>query len=346
MISVTPNPAATNSSVPGVAAMAAPAVPSPFDAILTLESLAATCAALDSSPLGGGALEGGSLEGLDDSADDAETDGEEPLAFLAGLLTVVAPSPPAAQTASNDDAVEAAIDDALGGQARHTAAPEEQIATSATSATSATIATIATTAAPTAAVTGTDVAMAGKLLAIADPAAANEAVDAASTDATTAQDATAGISRAAEWLSHGPRHVAGAARDVIPTPVHSPRWTEDFGARVSLMVRGGESSASLQLSPVDLGPVDINVTVRDSQASIHFGAAQAETRALLEASIPRLREMLVAQGFNLLDASVSQGFARQARPDVPAAMRPGTESEGEVVEVTRITANGLLDLYA
>ncbi len=188
--------------------------------------------------------------------------------------------------------------------------------------------------------------MAAKLLAAVDPAAANETLDAATSDATTAQDATAEIARAAEWLSHGPRHVAGAARDSIPTSVHSPRWAEDFGARVSLMVRGGESSASLQLSPVDLGPVEVNVTVRDSQASIHFGAAQAETRALLEASIPRLREMLAAQGFNLLDASVSQGFARQARPDAPRAIGQGAEADGEVREVTRITANGLLDLYA
>ncbi len=338
MISVTPNPATTNGNAPGVAAMAAPAVASPFDAILTLESLAATCAALDSSPLGGGALEGGSLGGLEDSADDAESDGEEPLAFLAGLMSV-APSAPPAQTASNDDAVEAAIDDALGGQARHAAAPDEHISTPATSAPGT------SSAAPAIGAASIDVAMAGKLLAVAD-STANEAVDAAAAEATSAQDATAGIARAAEWLNHGPRHVAGAARDVIPTPVHSPRWAEDFGARVSLMVRGGESSASLQLSPVDLGPVEVNVTVRDSQASIHFGAAQAETRALLEASIPRLREMLAAQGFNLLDASVSQGFARQSRPDVPAALRSGAEPDGEVIEATRITANGLLDLYA
>lgn len=339
MISVTPNPATTNSSAPGVPAIAAPAVASPFDAILTLESLAATCAALDSSPLGGGPLEGSSLEGLDDSADDTETDAEEPLGFLAGLLSVVAPAAKPAQTEPKEGAVEAAIDDALGGQARHAAVPDEQIATPATTTPTA------SAAAPTTDAASIDVAMAGKLLAIADPAAANEAVDAAGTDATAAQDATAEISRAAEWLSHGPRHVAGAARDVIPTPVHSPRWAEDFGARVSLMVRGGESSASLQLSPVDLGPVDINVTVRDSQASIHFGAAQAETRALLEASIPRLREMLAAQGFNLLDASVSQGFARQSRPDVPAAIRPGADPD-EVLETTRVTVNGLLDLYA
>jgi flagellar hook-length control protein FliK len=337
MISVTPNPATTNSSTPGVPAISAAALASPFDAILTLESLAATCAALDSSPLGGGALEGGSLEGLEDPADDSDTDAEEPLAFLAGLLNVVAPAAAPAQGASNDEVVEAAIDDALGGQARHAAVQDEQVSTTAASA---------STAAPATDATGIDVALAGKLLAVADPAAANEAVDAAATEATSAQDATAGIARAAEWLSHGPRHVAGAGRDVVATPVHSPRWAEDFGARVSLMVRGGESSASLQLSPVDLGPVEVNVTVRDSQASIHFGAAQAETRALLEASIPRLREMLAAQGFNLLDASVSQGFARQSRPDVPAVLRSGADSEGEALETTRISVNGLLDLYA
>ena len=64
------------------------------------------------------------------------------------------------------------------------------------------------------------------------------------------------------------------------------------------MVRTGESSASLQLTPVDLGPLEVNVAVRDNQATVHFGAANAETRALLEASMPRLREMLAPQGFS------------------------------------------------
>jgi flagellar hook-length control protein FliK len=226
--------------------------------------------------------------------------------------------------------VDVAIDDALAGQARHAAADPN--------------ATPATNAAPDAATTSTDVAMAGKLLAALDPTASK--ADGSAVDAATTQDATAGIARAAEWLSHGPRHIVGAAHDSIPTPVHSPRWAEDFSTRVALMVRGGESSASLQLTPVDLGPVEISVTVRDSQASIHFGAAQADTRALIEASIPRLREMLAAQGFNLMDASVSQGFSRQARPDAPPPIGPGGDPDTEVREVTRMTANGLLDLYA
>ena len=74
------------------------------------------------------------------------------------------------------------------------------------------------------------------------------------------------------------------------------------------LVRAGESQAALQLTPVDLGPVDVTVTVRDSQATIHFGAAQAETRALIEASLPKLREMLAAQGFQSTRRECLSGF--------------------------------------
>ena len=113
-----------------------------------------------------------------------------------------------------------------------------------------------------------------------------------------------------------------------------------------MMVRGGESKASLQLTPVDLGPVEVNVTVRDSQATVHFGAAQADTRALLEASLPRLREMLAAQGFHLMDASVSQGLARQARQDAPAATHHTAEPEVETRTARSVHLTSLLDLYA
>ena len=93
--------------------------------------------------------------------------------------------------------------------------------------------------------------------------------------------------------------------------------------------------------------MDVSVTVTDSQASIHFGAAQAETRALIEASIPRLREMLAAQGFQLADASVSQGFARQPRGDTPTAGRGAAEPDAEAA--SRRARDGFedcLDLYA
>jgi flagellar hook-length control protein FliK len=85
--------------------------------------------------------------------------------------------------------------------------------------------------------------------------------------------------------------------------------------------------------------------VRDNQATVHFGAANAETRALLEASIPRLREMLASQGFQLMDSSVSHGFARPTRHEAAGTPRGNEVGESPtVVTTTHIT--GLLDLYA
>jgi flagellar hook-length control protein FliK len=315
MIAATPAPAASGGSATGAAVnTATPA--SPFDAILTLEALAAT---------------GGS-----DTDDGDEADGENggPLAFLVHLLNFAAPTTP--EASEGGDVV---IGDAAGGKAN----PQSGDPAGA-------LIPAGTTDDASGAVTGTDAdaaaAAAGKML-LADTALATGKADTGTKDAPSTLDPTAQLARAAEMLAPGPRHAAGAVHDRIATPVHSPRWAEDLGARMAMMVRGAESSASLQLTPVDLGPVEVSVTVRDSQASIHFGAAQAETRALLEASIPKLREMLAAQGFNLLDASVSQGFSRQARSDAPTPARiGGLEPELEARETARVMALGLLDTYA
>jgi hypothetical protein len=56
--------------------------------------------------------------------------------------------------------------------------------------------------------------------------------------------------------------------------------------------------------------------------------------------------MLAAQGFNLMDASVSQGFARQPRSDAPTPARLDAVTETEAQLTTRVTALGLLDTYA
>jgi flagellar hook-length control protein FliK len=132
----------------------------------------------------------------------------------------------------------------------------------------------------------------------------------------------------------------------LTTHVRDPRWADELGNRLASMVRTGESSASLQMTPVDLGPLEVNVAVRDNQATVHFGAASAETRALLEASIPRLREMLAAQGFQLMDSSVSHGFARQTRHEASGTPRVDGIGEAPIASAQTTHITGLLDLYA
>jgi len=312
-------------SSPAAPAAATTPAKGAFDAILALENLAATCNALSPATLEG------VVEGLSEAqeGEDVDEDGEEgelgALEFLAALLNTPTPFKPQVANAAEGGGESAEAAGSISSQAGR--APAEAAMTLATTDLNA-----ANDASP------------DKLLAVAGQAA--NAVDGLTTSGDGNVDPAAQIARSAELFAQSPRHAAAAERPGIPTPVRDPRWAEEFATRMTMMVRGGESQASLQLSPVDLGPMDVSVTVKDSQASIHFGAAQAETRALIEASIPRLREMLAAQGFHLMDASVSQGFSRQAQQG-QATGNGGVSSEPDAaVTVAHVTATGLLDLYA
>lgn len=133
----------------------------------------------------------------------------------------------------------------------------------------------------------------------------------------------------------------------LSTPVHDTRWADALAHRLVLMARDGESVASLKLVPVDLGPLDIQISVRDGEASVHFGAAHQETRAVLEASMPRLRELLSAQGLQLSNATVSHQSGGQNRPERSSA--PGAVAAvGEETEVAsaQVISTSLLDTYA
>jgi len=141
--------------------------------------------------------------------------------------------------------------------------------------------------------------------------------------------------------------VAPAAGPRLSTPVHDARWADALAHRLVMMARDGESSASLKLVPQDLGPLDIQINVRDGEASVHFGAANQETRAALEASLPRLRELLGAQGLQLSNATVSHQSGGQNRPERSS----GTAAVGAVAEETEAASSqavstSLLDIYA
>ncbi|HEV7608923.1 MAG TPA: flagellar hook-length control protein FliK [Steroidobacteraceae bacterium] len=156
------------------------------------------------------------------------------------------------------------------------------------------------------------------------------------------------------WMSAMSDVTGKRGPDMVPvtearlsTPVHDTRWADALAHRLVLMARDGESVASLKLVPVDLGPLDIQITVRDGEASVHFAAAHQETRAVLEASMPRLRELLSAQGLQLSNSSVSHQSAGHGRPERSSA--PGAVGAvGDETEVTsaKVISTSLLDIYA
>jgi flagellar hook-length control protein FliK len=137
----------------------------------------------------------------------------------------------------------------------------------------------------------------------------------------------------------------------LPSQVGTDAWTDELGTKLTWMAHQGIESASLQLSPEHLGPLQVNISVHDGQASVWFGAAQPDTRAALEQSLPQLRQLFASQGLSLADAGVSResprGQDRQnsSRSTAPTATIAAVHLDSSGSQ-TAAGGLGLLDTYA
>jgi len=96
-----------------------------------------------------------------------------------------------------------------------------------------------------------------------------------------------------------------AAEQQIDTPVNHPGFGEAVGVTISQLARNGVHEARLQLNPAELGPVSVHIAMNGQEARIELGAAQAQTRAMLDASLPALTEAFRADGLVLAASQVS-----------------------------------------
>lgn len=163
-----------------------------------------------------------------------------------------------------------------------------------------------------------------------------------------------------------------ASADASPAGPPPAPGRPDFGealarhavhhARIA-MQGDGLHQVSIQLHPVEMGPLSVAIEVRGEQARIEFGAAHAETRLHLEAALPRLSEALRAEGLVLAHGVVhagacaqpSEGWGQPPRPrdPPPGPARARAEDDGDepgdaqppARRPMRI-AGGRLDLYA
>jgi len=115
------------------------------------------------------------------------------------------------------------------------------------------------------------------------------------------------------------------------------------------MAHQGNQIGSLQVSPAELGPIDVRIAVHGDQASVWFGAAHADTRAALEQALPRLKQLFASQGLALADMGVWREPPRQ-QGHAPAVATVATAAREETaVQSVSAVANthaGLIDLYA
>ena len=136
-----------------------------------------------------------------------------------------------------------------------------------------------------------------------------------------------------------------AVRAEVAAPIGHPSFGDDLSYKVLVLTGQRVQSAELSVTPADLGPISVSIEVRGQEAALSFGAAHATTRAALEDALPRLREMLAAQGLQLAQAQVGdvprRGFGDAPRgqgargggsgSDAPRALQgvAGTEAGGQ-----------------
>ncbi len=166
---------------------------------------------------------------------------------------------------------------------------------------------------------------------------------------------------AASSLINGARPIVAVAQaaplsTAIPLPVQDPGWSNAFANRITWMVRDKVQTAEIRLNPERLGPIEVRIELNDDQARVTISSQHAAVRDIIDSSMPRLREMLNAQGFNLADAQVTDQSLKdrrqqQAQDGGRDDQRSG--SAGHEIASGRDTVvegvdglNGAIDFYA
>lgn len=86
----------------------------------------------------------------------------------------------------------------------------------------------------------------------------------------------------------------------------STNWNAQLGSKIRWMGKVNITSAELQLHPAELGTIEIKISTEDDQTKVSFITSNSQTKEAIEASLPKLRELLAESGLQLKDSDVSE----------------------------------------
>lgn len=185
-----------------------------------------------------------------------------------------------------------------------------------------------------------------------------------SSAATAAAASTQGLAAPAPAQN---RNVAATVTQLerLMQPLGTPAWNDGLANRVVWMAKNDVQTASIQLNPPNLGPVEVRVTLvsdpgSPTSATVQFSAPHSATRDAIESSMPRLHDALRESGITLGNASVDSGNAGHARQQAESGRHSsgngaradlGTETFMDTGLPSRSTApvrggTGLVDTFA
>jgi len=142
----------------------------------------------------------------------------------------------------------------------------------------------------------------------------------------------------------------------VHAPLQSPAFPEEAAQRMTWLVKNGVESASLRVTPPDMGPIEIRIRLTQDEATIAFAVTQPESGRAIEDAMPRLREMLLESGISLGHTSVESGNGGQFAAEderarqLEAQQLRGTRNAAQALTTPTAAAPsrgvGLVDLFA
>lgn len=137
-----------------------------------------------------------------------------------------------------------------------------------------------------------------------------------------------------------------------PPHVGGDDFDDAMSARIGWLADQKIGHATIKVTPHDLGQIEVRLQMDGDKVHASFSSAHADVRHALESSIPRLREMLNDQGFQLGNADVGH---QQTAQDGKAGSGQGPHASGDgdtaltetiVSPAQLMRQRGLLDAYA
>jgi flagellar hook-length control protein FliK len=291
----------------------------------------------------------------------AGTDDDSSADSVGGTGTLAAAS--AATPAGGQSTGAAAVDMALAEGADATGAAATAVQASDLSATAAFTPAQSLLVQNIAGISGTTSAVpqvATATLAVADASALSNLGDADKHGHGGGGDAALGDSggdgtAAAQQLSSNTSSTGSTDANSTPSfkmnaGVDSAEFPQGLADRVSFMIDSNLNGAKLQVNPPQLGPIELQIAVQGDHAQVSMSTHSAVTREALESSLPKLREMLGAQGFGQVSVDISQrSFQERSAHPQPYEWTPPAERAAVSAPLSTTTSRsslGALDTYA
>jgi flagellar hook-length control protein FliK len=123
---------------------------------------------------------------------------------------------------------------------------------------------------------------------------------------------------------------------------------------VRVLKNQGGGEAKINLHPAELGRMSISVSTDAADTKVSFVVETAQARQVIEAAMPKLKELLEQSGLSLSDSDVTEHHheAANEKTDDRAHSRQSTElseaqsEDGDLTLSVALDPNRLLDAYA